>query len=72
MEILIVNPFFHPYMGGTEKHIPYIGRRLVKKYLTVLTVRLKDTPKHETVDGIKVVRSPAEVFYSASHPPFTM
>lgn len=69
MEILIINPFFHPYMGGTEKHILYIGRRLAKKHnLTVLTARLKDTPEHETIDGIKVVRSPAKVFYSAPHP----
>lgn len=69
MEILIVNPFFHPYYGGTEKMIMEMGRRLAKRHnLTVLTARLKDTPEKEEVNGIKIVRLPAKIYYSAPHP----
>jgi len=69
MDILILNPFFHPYMGGTEKHILYIGRRLAKKHnLTVLTARLEGTSEHESIEGIEVIRSPAKVFNSVPHP----
>lgn len=69
MEILIVNPFFHPYHGGTEKMLMEIGRRLSKKHsLTVLTAKLHGTADREEVSGMDVVRLPARIFYSAPHP----
>jgi len=69
MELLIANPFFHPYQGGTEKMLFEVGRRLAKKHsVTVLTARLKGTASRDHLDGINVVRIPSIVFYSAPHP----
>lgn len=62
MRILMLNLFFPPYEGGTEKHVYEVGKRLAKKHdVTVLTARLPGTKKEETVDGIRVVRTPAWV-----------
>ncbi len=62
MRILMLNLFFPPYEGGTEKHVYEVGRRLAKKHeVTVLTARLPGTKKTEDVDGIRVVRTPAWV-----------
>ncbi|MBI2445924.1 glycosyltransferase family 4 protein [Candidatus Micrarchaeota archaeon] len=62
MRILMLNLFFPPYEGGTEKHVYEVSRRLAKKHdVTVLTARLPGTKKEETVDGIRVVRTPAWV-----------
>lgn len=58
----MLNPFFPPYMGGTEKHVFEVSRRLAKKHdVTVLTAQLPGTKKEETVDGIRVFRSKAWV-----------
>ncbi len=62
MRILMLNLFFPPYSGGTEKHVFEVAKRLAKKHhVTVLTARLPGTKKEETVDGIHVVRSRAWV-----------
>lgn len=69
MQILIMNPFFHPYYGGTEKHILEVGKRLAKKHrITVLTAKLDGTAEREELFGVDVVREPADVYYSAPHP----
>ncbi len=69
MEILILNPFFYPYLGGTEKHIHYIGRRLAKSHnIKILTARLKGTEEKDEIDGLQVVRTPADVYYDVPHP----
>jgi len=69
MDVLMLNPFFSPYSGGTEKHVLEVGKRLAKKHgISVLTCRLPDTPENETIDGIRVVRVPSRIYYSAPYP----
>ena len=69
MDILMLNPFFSPYFGGTEKHVLEVGKRLAKKRnISVLTCRLPHTAEKESIDGIRVIRVPARIFYSAPHP----
>ncbi len=65
----MVNPFFIPYWGGTEKVIYEISRRLVKDFdITVLTSRLKGTKKEEYIEGIRVVREEAMVINKLPKP----
>jgi len=62
MRILMLNLFFPPYEGGTEKHVYEVSRRLARRHdVTVLTARLPGTKKEEVVEGIRVVRTPAWV-----------
>jgi len=69
LNILILNPFFEPYAGGTEKHLLNIGKRLSKKHnITVLTARLKDTEREEEIEGMRIVRTPAKIYYKAPKP----
>jgi len=58
MKVCMLNPFFLPYQGGTEKHVWEVGRRLVKKgfEVTVLTTLLPGTAPREEIDGIVVER----------------
>lgn len=65
MEICMINPFFHPYLGGTENYLYELSKRLVADYdckVTVVTSRLAGTKKDETIDGISVKRLPSIVF----------
>ncbi len=65
----MVNPFFFPYMGGTEKHIYEVGRRLVKNHdVTVLTYQYPKAPKQEVIAGMKVIRKRAFVLTYLPHP----
>jgi len=69
MDIVMLNPLFYPYPGGTEKHVLEVGKRLAKKHnVTVLTARLENTEAEEYVQGIRVVRTPAKVLYKLPHP----
>ncbi len=69
MNICMLNPFFHPYQGGTEKHVLEVSRRLAKRHdVTVLTSRLPNTLAYEEIDGVKVKRIPCRIFYDAPHP----
>ncbi|MCK4327404.1 MAG: glycosyltransferase family 4 protein [Candidatus Diapherotrites archaeon] len=69
MDICMVNPFFFPYMGGTEKHIYEVGRRLAKNHhVTVLTYRYPKAPKREVVAGMEVIRARALVLTYLPHP----
>ncbi len=62
MRILMLNPFYPPYEGGTEKHVHEVSKRLAKNHdVTVLTARLPNTKKEETVDGVCVCRTDAFV-----------
>ncbi len=68
-DILMVNPFFIPYWGGTEKVIYEVARRLVNDFdITVLTTRWKGTKKEEEIEGIRVVRAGAVVIKNLPHP----
>ncbi|MEM4634092.1 MAG: glycosyltransferase family 4 protein [Candidatus Anstonellaceae archaeon] len=69
MEILMLNPFFHPYAGGTEKHVLEVGKRLAKKHsITILTAQLPGTVVEENIFGIRVVRTPSKILYHLPHP----
>lgn len=63
MRILHVNPFFSPYVGGTENYIHDLSTRLARRghEVTVLTAKLRGTREEETIDGIRVVRVPSLV-----------
>ena len=59
MDICVLNPYFHPYSGGTEKFLLEIYSRLAKRHnVCVVSAGLK--PGEEThvdnVRGIRVVR----------------
>jgi glycosyltransferase involved in cell wall biosynthesis len=59
MRIAIVNELFHPHVGGTEKRLLEIGRRLVKRghEVHVFTTQYsKELRKEEVVDGIWIHR----------------
>jgi glycosyltransferase involved in cell wall biosynthesis len=63
LRILMVTPRYLPDMGGIETHVDEVGRRLVKSgnfEVTVLaTDRTHKRPRHETIDGVTVLRVPA-------------
>lgn len=55
----MLNPFFHPYNGGTEKVILEVYSRLAKRHnITVITSAPIERNKRSTeeIEGIKVVR----------------
>jgi glycosyltransferase involved in cell wall biosynthesis len=65
----MLNPFFHPYQGGTEKHLLEVSKRLAERHeVTVLTARLPDTKRFETLYGVRVVRTPALVLKKLPKP----
>jgi glycosyltransferase involved in cell wall biosynthesis len=70
--ILMLNPFFLPYQGGTEKHVLEVSKRLAKKGfdITVLTVRLPGTKASEEFEGFKIKRANA-LFVLDKLPPFS-
>lgn len=57
MRILHVNPFFHPYLGGTENYMFELCKRLSRKNsVSIITSRLPGTNREEVVEGTKVYR----------------
>lgn len=57
MRFCMVNAFFYPYIGGSEKHMYELGRRLAKQEdLYVLTSLLKNTKEYEELENMKVFR----------------
>jgi glycosyltransferase involved in cell wall biosynthesis len=59
MEICVLNPYFYPYKGGTEKVLLEVYRRLAKKHnITVLTSTVpgRNEERREEIHGINVVR----------------
>ena len=71
MKILMLNPFYPPYFGGTEKHVYEVATRLVKSRkfeVTVLTSMLTHTQREEIMEGVRVVRMPAAILQDLPHP----
>ena len=65
--LAMVNAFYHPYIGGTEKHMYELSRRLARKHnVVVITSRLENTPQYEEIDGVKIHRLDAR-FYRLPH-----
>lgn len=57
MDICVLNPFFYPYNGGTEKVLLEIYKRLAKKHnITVLSAAFPGSGGNTEKFGIKVVR----------------
>ncbi len=59
MDICVLNPYFYPYRGGTEKVLLEVYSRLAKRHnITVLTSTVpgRNVPRTEEIQGIKVVR----------------
>jgi glycosyltransferase involved in cell wall biosynthesis len=60
--ILMPTPRYLPHMGGVERYVATLSRRLVERGVgvTVLTTDpLRTEPPHERVDGVEIVRVPA-------------
>ncbi|MBS3070088.1 glycosyltransferase family 4 protein [Candidatus Micrarchaeota archaeon] len=69
MRLLMLNPFYYPYSGGTEKHLFEACRRLAKKHdVTVLTSMLPHTKREEEIEGVRILRTPAAVLTWLPHP----
>ncbi|MCL4387667.1 glycosyltransferase family 4 protein [Candidatus Marsarchaeota archaeon] len=57
MDICVLNPYFYPYFGGTEKVLLEIYKRLSKSNnITVITSSVGSEPGEETIEGIRVLR----------------
>ncbi|MFH0974072.1 MAG: glycosyltransferase family 4 protein [Candidatus Micrarchaeota archaeon] len=69
LKLLMLNPFFYPYQGGTEKHLLEVSKRLAERHdVTVLTSQLPDTKRLEKIYGVNVVRTPALILTKLPHP----
>jgi glycosyltransferase involved in cell wall biosynthesis len=65
----MLNLFYPPYSGGTEKHVFEVSRRLAKKHdVTVLTSRLPGTAREETIEGVRIIRTEGWVLKSLPYP----
>ena len=59
LDICVLNPFFYPYKGGTEKVLFEVYSRLAKKHnITVITSAPQDNNRYNTEElfGIRIVR----------------
>ena len=53
----MVNGYFHPFIGGSEKHMYELGRRLARtEDVSVVTSQLEGTKPYEVFEGMKVHR----------------
>lgn len=74
----MLDPLFYPYMGGTEKVVFEIGKRLVKKHgheVQVLTSQIPGTPKRDQLEGMEIIRTPSIYFEKLPYPmppPYTL
>ena len=65
----MLNPFFYPYQGGTEKHLLEVSKRLAKNHhVTILTAKIKGTKQREKIQGVNVYRTQAWILQKAPHP----
>ncbi|MCG2691930.1 glycosyltransferase, partial [Microgenomates group bacterium] len=61
MKILFLARYFYPHIGGVEKQVFELSRRLIKKNHQVTIVTLKHNPRlknQETINRIKIIRIP--------------
>lgn len=69
MKICMVNPFFHPYIGGIEEHVRAIGSRLSRNNeVHIVTSLLPGTEPFQIVDGMQVHRLPSRFFHIYTPP----
>ncbi len=61
MKLCMVNGYFHPFTGGSEKHMYELGKRLARtEDISVLTSQLEGTAEYEVLEGMKVHRLPTK------------
>jgi 1,4-alpha-glucan branching enzyme len=59
MKLCMVNAFYHPYIGGSEKHMWELSRRLARKNeVHVVTSQWECEPGDYDLEGVKVHRLP--------------
>ncbi|MEM0149822.1 MAG: glycosyltransferase family 4 protein [Candidatus Micrarchaeaceae archaeon] len=71
MDICVLNPYFFPYHGGTEKVLLEVYKRLSKRHNISVITSAPEGQKERSVDyveGIKVVRLPAKFIYFRALP----
>lgn len=58
MNIIFFSRLFYPHIGGVEKHVLELGKRLVKKgyKVTVITENYQLLPLSDNIEGIHIVR----------------
>lgn len=58
MHILQLTDFYHPVIGGTERHVATLAKELIRigHSVVVVTLRSGDLPEEETIDGARVIR----------------
>jgi glycosyltransferase involved in cell wall biosynthesis len=54
MTVAFFARLFYPHIGGVEKHVMEIGKRLVKKGWSVIVICESDTLQDETINGINI------------------
>ncbi|MDD5023024.1 MAG: glycosyltransferase family 4 protein [Candidatus ainarchaeum sp.] len=77
MKILMLNPFYHPYSGGTEKHVKAVSENLVMQgnNVFVLCALEGNSKETENVNGVNVIRVKSKVIYDSPHflpPPYPL
>jgi len=59
----MVNAFFYPYLGGIEKHMYEIAKRIAKTdEVHVITSQLENTASEEQIENIFIHRMPSRYF----------
>ena len=62
MKVVVATPYFYPAIGGMEKHIYELSRRLIKNHgmeIAVITSNHNEKKyKEEVIEGIKIYRLP--------------
>jgi len=68
--ILIFAAYFYPHLGGYEKNIYELSRRLVENgyEIDVVTCNTEGAPVEEEVDGIRIHRLPSWNILGGTHP----
>ncbi len=61
MKLCMVNAFYHPYIGGSEKHMWELSRRLARKNeVHVVTSQWECEPGDYDLEGVKAHRLPTK------------
>lgn len=66
----MLDPLFYPYMGGTEKVVYHVGKRLAARghEIEILTSKIPKTVDREVIDGMSIHRVPSLYFQKLPHP----